>query len=119
VCSFAGQAGVVATIQPSRHPLPDTLQAKARVFHPHMVLLRAGCRGDCHTDWRYKLSTLAHANIPTVNAIDSFFYSQDKAQLYGKLRQVQKRLGVLSCILDLLFLPEICFVYFIGLIVFV
>lgn len=36
---------------------------------------------------------LAHANIPTVNSIESFFVSQDKGQLYGRLLAVKKRLG--------------------------
>eukprot|EP01127_Copromyxa_protea_P003706 TRINITY_DN1349_c0_g1_i1.p1 TRINITY_DN1349_c0_g1~~TRINITY_DN1349_c0_g1_i1.p1 ORF type:complete len:431 (-),score=124.13 TRINITY_DN1349_c0_g1_i1:44-1162(-) len=78
---------------PSRKPQPNTPQDKKRSFAPDFILLRAGCRGDAKTDWRYKLSVIAHSNIPTLNSIDSFFLSQDKGQLYGKLLAVKKRLG--------------------------
>ena len=90
--SHADSGGLICTILPSLKPLPNSPQDKARSFKPDFILLRAGCRGDAHTDWRFKLSVVAHSAIPTLNSIDSFLASQDKAQLYGKLLTVKRRL---------------------------
>uniref|UniRef100_A0A6B2L4A2 ATP-grasp domain-containing protein n=1 Tax=Arcella intermedia TaxID=1963864 RepID=A0A6B2L4A2_9EUKA len=93
VCSYGDNGGLVVSISPSLRPLPGTAQDKRRVFHPDFVLLRAGCRGDARTDWRHMLSVIAHSNVPCINNVDSFVVSQDKAQLYGKLLRVKRRLG--------------------------
>ena len=39
------------------------------------------------------LLAIAHSGVQTINSIESFLYNQDKPFLYGKLLQVQKKLG--------------------------
>eukprot|EP00005_Dracoamoeba_jomungandri_P004121 CAMPEP_0174254486 /NCGR_PEP_ID=MMETSP0439-20130205/3798_1 /TAXON_ID=0 /ORGANISM="Stereomyxa ramosa, Strain Chinc5" /LENGTH=366 /DNA_ID=CAMNT_0015336089 /DNA_START=8 /DNA_END=1105 /DNA_ORIENTATION=+ len=93
ICSFADCSTLVVTIDASPNPIKGTPQESTRVFHPNFVLLRAGCRGNARTDWRFKLSVLAHNNVPSVNSIQSFWNSQDKAILYGKLLAVKQKMG--------------------------
>lgn len=73
--------------------MPDTKQGKSRHCNPTFILLRAGCRAGPRIDHRHALDVIAHSNIPTLNSIDSFVASQDKAVLYGRLLRVKHRLN--------------------------
>jgi len=92
VCSY-GNKSVVVSISASFRPIPDTPQNKTRSCTPNFILFRGSCKGGARTNWMHKLVTFAHANLPTVNSIDSFINSQDKAIMYGKLSKVMDSLG--------------------------
>lgn len=91
--SYGTQGGLCVDIAPNPRPLADSRQGEKRSIVADFVLLRAGCRGGPQVDWRSKLSVISHSGVATLNSIDSFFLSQDKARLNGKLIGVKKKLG--------------------------
>ncbi|KAL6051451.1 Synapsin, ATP binding domain containing protein [Balamuthia mandrillaris] len=93
VVSYADNGGLVVTIRPSFRPLAGTPQDQPRAFQPDFVLLRASCKGGAAVNHMHLLAPFCHADVPSLNEWPSFYLSQDKAAMYGRLLRVKRRLG--------------------------
>ncbi len=108
--SYGDQRQLLVHIQPSGRPLPNTPQNTQRTITPDFILLRGtqqspvvdifvtprephqyrsretgGCRGDFTQDHKNKLLSISHSNMPCINCIDSFLWSQVVQCLLGLL----------------------------------
>jgi ribosomal protein S6--L-glutamate ligase len=90
VASYS-DSGAVVHLQPNQDPFPNTNQANYRTFQPNFVLFRSYPLGNHEHDWRLKLYGFYHADVPSINSVDSFIWSVEKSSLYAKLRRVQKK----------------------------
>mgnify|MGYP001088318073 FL=1 len=80
VCSYADNGGLVVSLAASPRPLPGSPQGQSRSFNPDFVLLRATTVGDARTDYSHLLAALLHSNVPSINNLESFYFSQNKVR---------------------------------------
>eukprot|EP01129_Flabellula_baltica_P015674 TRINITY_DN8068_c0_g1_i1.p1 TRINITY_DN8068_c0_g1~~TRINITY_DN8068_c0_g1_i1.p1 ORF type:complete len:380 (-),score=84.47 TRINITY_DN8068_c0_g1_i1:24-1043(-) len=85
-------SGVLVEISPSDYPLRDS-QKKRRTFSPQFLLVRSACFGVHGQNWRQILLGFMSAGLPCINTLESLYLCQEKPVIYGKLKEVQKRLG--------------------------
>eukprot|EP01112_Ceratiomyxa_fruticulosa_P009940 TRINITY_DN260_c0_g1_i3.p1 TRINITY_DN260_c0_g1~~TRINITY_DN260_c0_g1_i3.p1 ORF type:complete len:379 (-),score=87.44 TRINITY_DN260_c0_g1_i3:91-1227(-) len=86
-------AGVVLSINKAKNPLPGTSQERHRTVKVDFVLLRSVSRGVHLQDSRNLLFGLIHANIPSVNSLNSAYMCLDRAIVFGALKDIQSKLG--------------------------
>ncbi|KAL9655582.1 hypothetical protein ABK040_002247 [Willaertia magna] len=68
-------------------------QRQDRTIQPDFLLIR-NFPNSLHGDsYRNLLLGFMHANIPSVNSLDSIFMCSEKPLVYGKLKNLQKKLG--------------------------
>ncbi|KAF0978277.1 hypothetical protein FDP41_002792 [Naegleria fowleri] len=68
-------------------------QRQDRTLIPHFVLVR-NFPSALHTEsYRNVLLGLMFANVPAMNSLDSIYMCSEKPIVYGKLKEIQKKLG--------------------------
>eukprot|EP01121_Diplochlamys_sp_Union-15-3_P011736 TRINITY_DN342_c0_g1_i4.p1 TRINITY_DN342_c0_g1~~TRINITY_DN342_c0_g1_i4.p1 ORF type:complete len:234 (-),score=33.48 TRINITY_DN342_c0_g1_i4:393-1094(-) len=78
----------------AKNPLKGTSQEKQRTVKIDFVLLRSVSRGIHHQDSRNLLFGLFHANVPSVNSLQSAYMCLERPTVYGALLGIQQKLGV-------------------------
>jgi len=82
---------VTVTAKPSPNPI-DKGQGQERTFTPDFILVRNFVLGLHGTSYLNTLMALRIANVPSVNSLDSIFFSTQRAFFIAELNRIQAKL---------------------------
>ncbi|KAL6057309.1 Asparaginyl-tRNA synthetase, cytoplasmic (Asparagine--tRNA ligase) (AsnRS), variant 2 [Balamuthia mandrillaris] len=91
--AWTDEEGVHVTAHPSPEPILGTSQKYERSFIPSFVLVRNFVLGIHGESWLNTLLALRMGNVPSVNSLDSIFFSTQRALMIAELKKIQNRLG--------------------------
>jgi glutathione synthase/RimK-type ligase-like ATP-grasp enzyme len=77
----------------AKNPIPNSPQKNSRTIQPDFLLIRNLCYGVANADYRNILYGFAHANIPSINSIESLIMCLQRPVVFGALHAIQKQLG--------------------------
>jgi synapsin len=86
-------SGVQLTLVPKQQSKNATTQEPIASYKPDFIIFRSAGRGIYGQDFRNVLYGLQHANVPSLNSLDSIYFCQEKPIIYGKLNTLRKKLG--------------------------
>lgn len=103
-----GNGGLVVEISPSISPIFGSPQKYNRTIRPDFLLVRNVTRGAHGRDFRNLLLGFKLAGIGSVNSLRSILACQERADMYGELLEIRRRVGRETFPLhDLTYFPNI------------
>lgn len=86
-------SGLTVSIRKAKRPIPDTSQTTDRTVQVDFILLRSISHGIVGQDSRNTLYGFMHADIPSINSLESAYMCLEKPVVMGRLRRIEKLLG--------------------------
>ena len=86
-------SGLILDLYPKPGSHNETTSTAVIGYIPHFIIFRSAGRGIYGQDFRNILYGIMHANLPCLNSAQSIYLCQEKPILYGKLTEIQRRMG--------------------------